>query len=114
MMDFELKLDKPNLSSAWISAFVMGLAYIIGGLIPMIPYFAFHEVTHALFASIGITVIILLIFGYTKAVITGTRQRDAVISAVQTLIVGAIAAGTSYGIVRCVNERLGHGKTVTT
>jgi hypothetical protein len=30
MMDFELKLEKPNVSRAWISAATMGTAYFIG------------------------------------------------------------------------------------
>jgi vacuolar iron transporter family protein len=30
MMDFELKLEKPNVSRAWISAATMGAAYFIG------------------------------------------------------------------------------------
>lgn len=30
MMDFELKLEKPNVSRAWISAGTMGLSYFIG------------------------------------------------------------------------------------
>jgi hypothetical protein len=33
MMDFELKLEKPNVSRAWISAATMGAAYFIGKLI---------------------------------------------------------------------------------
>lgn len=32
MMDFELKLEKPNISRAWISAATMGAAYFIGKL----------------------------------------------------------------------------------
>jgi vacuolar iron transporter family protein len=59
MMDFELKLDKPNVSRAWISAATIGAAYSIGGLIPMILYFAIKNFTHALFMSIGITVVII-------------------------------------------------------
>jgi predicted membrane protein (TIGR00267 family) len=107
MMDFELRLEAPSLSRAWISAAVMGLSYFIGGLIPMIPYFAFHDVLYALYTSIGVSVVILLIFGYIKAIVTGTKKREACLSAVQTLIVGAIAAGTAYGIVRGVNQSLG-------
>ncbi len=34
MMDFELKLDKPNVSRAWISAATMGAAYFIGMSVP--------------------------------------------------------------------------------
>lgn len=30
MMDFELKLEKPNVSRAWISAATMGISYFIG------------------------------------------------------------------------------------
>lgn len=71
----------------------------------MIPYFAFkHNVYHALFTSIGITTVVLLAFGYTKAMVTGTTRRDAVWSALQTLSLGAVAAAVSYGIVRGFNE----------
>lgn len=31
MMTFELKLEKPNISRAWISAATMGVSYFIGG-----------------------------------------------------------------------------------
>lgn len=30
MMDFELKLEKPNISRAWISGATMGLSYFVG------------------------------------------------------------------------------------
>jgi predicted membrane protein (TIGR00267 family) len=107
MMDFELKLEKPDTSKCWISALVMGMSYFVGGLIPMLPYFLMDKVDNALCASIGISVVILLIFGYVKAIFTGTDRKTAVMSAVQTLFVGALAAGTSYAIVRGVNEKLG-------
>lgn len=106
-MDFELKLSKPDTSKCWISALVMGMSYFIGGLIPMLPYFCLNKVEDALLSSIGISVIALLVFGYVKAIFTGTNRRAAIWSAVQTLFVGALAAGTSYGIVRGVNEKLG-------
>jgi hypothetical protein len=32
MMDFELKLEKPNAARAWISAATMGFSYFIGTL----------------------------------------------------------------------------------
>src|ERR1700761_7910052 len=107
MMDFKLKLEKPDPSRAWISAGVMGMSYFLGGIIPMIPYFAVRNVNTALIISICITVVILLVFGYTKSIVTGTGQKRPAISAIQTLIVGALAAGASYGIVRGVNASLG-------
>ncbi len=105
MMDFELKLEKPMVSRAWISAATMGAAYFIGGLIPMIPYFAMKDVTHALFVSIGITVVILLVFGFIKNYITIGTKRSGAYGAVQTLFVGVLAAATSYGIVRAIDSR---------
>lgn len=105
MMDFELQLEKPDVSRAWISAGTMGLSYFVGGLLPMIPYFALTDATHALFISIAITVVILILFGYIKSWATIKTKRAGVWGALQTLMVGVIAAGTSYGIVRGLNMR---------
>lgn len=65
----------------------------------MIPYFAMHNVLHALFVSIGITVVVLISFGFIKNYIVIKTKRAGFYGAAQTLLVGAIAAGTSYGIV---------------
>ncbi|KAI9719768.1 MAG: hypothetical protein M1812_003256 [Candelaria pacifica] len=103
MMDFELCLPKPNTSRAWISGVTMGSAYFLGGIIPLIPYFATHHVNKALFISIGVTVVILLGFGYIKAILSGCSKVIGIKSALHTLIVGALAAGASYGIVKGIN-----------
>ncbi|KAK7987102.1 VIT family-domain-containing protein [Apiospora saccharicola] len=103
MMDFELKLEKPDPNRAWISAVTMGLSYFIGGLVPMIPYFLMQRASDALFVSVGITVVILLVFGYIKNWVTIRNNRAGVKGALQTLLIGALAAGTSYGIVRALN-----------
>jgi VIT1/CCC1 family predicted Fe2+/Mn2+ transporter len=71
----------------------------------MIPYFAMKNVTHALFVSIGITVVILLGFGFVKNYITIKTKRSGFYGAVQTLAIGILAAGTSYGIVRALDSR---------
>ncbi|KAF5704420.1 CCC1 [Fusarium mundagurra] len=88
MMDFELKLERPSWSRPWFSALIMGLSYFIGGLIPMIPYFTTKHVNTALFASIGAT------------------RRSALYGSLETLVIGAIAAGASYGIVKIANAHL--------
>ena len=77
---------------------------MLGGLIPMIPYFAAEEVTTSLYISIGITVIVLLIFGYVKCALAGSTGRRSLWGALQTLCIGAAAAGTSYGIVRAIDS----------
>ncbi|KAI5246393.1 hypothetical protein E4T42_06383 [Aureobasidium subglaciale] len=104
MMDFELKLTPPRDRGSWIEGLIMGISYLFGGVLPMIPYFAFKNTNHALFTSIGITVVILLAFGYGKSKVMGNTGRDSLASAIHTLIVGVIAAGASYGIVRGINS----------
>ncbi|SCN65725.1 uncharacterized protein FFB20_15536 [Fusarium fujikuroi] len=84
----------------------MGLSYFIGGLIPMIPCFTTKHGNTALFASIGVTCVMLCIFGYGKAAITGLSRRSALYGSLETLLIGAIAAGASYGIVKVVNAHL--------
>ncbi|KAK6067394.1 vacuolar iron transporter (integral membrane protein DUF125) [Seiridium cupressi] len=103
VMDTELKLEAPDVNRAWISALTMGLSYFIGGLIPMIPYFLMEKATEALFVSVGITVIVLLIFGYIKNWVMIRNKRAGMRGALQTLIIGALAAGTSYVIVRALD-----------
>lgn len=103
MMDFELRLEAPDANRAWISALTMGLSYFVGGLVPMIPYFLMRRASDALFVSVGITVVILLVFGYIKNWVTIRNNRAGVKGALQTLLIGALAAGTSYGIVRALN-----------
>ena len=70
----------------------------------MLPYFAIDNVLHALFVSIAIAVCVLLAFGYVKAKVSGCSVRTACASALQTLLVGVVAASASYGIVRATNE----------
>jgi VIT1/CCC1 family predicted Fe2+/Mn2+ transporter len=71
----------------------------------MIPYFIFSKnVNEALFVSIGITAVVLLAFGFTKARLSGTGLKECCIGAVQTLLLGGSAAGAAYGIVYGVNS----------
>ena len=70
----------------------------------MIPYFAITNVTHALFVSIAVTFVVLLVFGFIKNYVTIKTKKAGFYGAVQTLIVGALAAATSYGIVRGINN----------
>ena len=69
----------------------------------MIPYFTRVRVDTALFISIGITFVMLLVFGYEKCIVNGSSRPQAIRGAVQTLGVGSVAAAASYGIVRSIN-----------
>jgi VIT1/CCC1 family predicted Fe2+/Mn2+ transporter len=93
MMRFELGLEKPNPKRALQSGGTIGGAYIFGGLIPLAPYILFDEIYPALLWSISITVVALFVFGYIKGTFTGTKPLK---SAVQTCLIGSVAAATAY------------------
>ncbi|KAK1775449.1 VIT family-domain-containing protein [Copromyces sp. CBS 386.78] len=104
LMDLQLRMMEPDLNRAWVSAGVMGLSYFVGGLIPMVPYFFMERTGEALWVSVVITAIILLVFGFVKNWVTIRTREAGVWGAVQTLVIGALAAGTSYAIVRALDS----------
>ncbi|MBB2478916.1 VIT1/CCC1 transporter family protein [Bacillus sp. APMAM] len=97
MMRFELGLEKPNQSRAWVSAFTIALSYIVGGIIPLLPYFFVNDPKEGLLASVFLTLIILFIFGGVKGKFTGTT---IVKSGFETMIVGGLAALAAFLLAR--------------
>jgi VIT1/CCC1 family predicted Fe2+/Mn2+ transporter len=93
MMRFELGLERPNPSRAIISAGTIGLSYLVGGLIPLLPYMLFAELAPAFRWSVGATGLALTVFGAVKGKLTGA---GVIKSALQTLLVGGLAAGAAY------------------
>ncbi|CAG8680957.1 14333_t:CDS:2, partial [Funneliformis mosseae] len=100
MMKFELNLERPDPSRSLKSAFTIGISYFIGGLVPLIPYFFMEDTTLALLVSSVITIFCLIVFGFVKAAYTSPN--NAISSAIQTALVGALAAAASYGGVKLV------------
>ncbi len=100
MMRFELGLDKPNPRRAWQSAITIGGSYIVGGLIPLSPYFMFAKIETGLLWSVILTLIALFVFGYIKGTFTGTKPFR---SAIQTCLIGGAAAGAAFGIARLLS-----------
>lgn len=80
------------------------MGYLLGGIIPLIPYFFIPRAHIALIYSSIITGIILLIFGAVKARVTGAAVGGYgyVWGAVSTLCVGGVAAGAAFGIVKAL------------
>jgi VIT1/CCC1 family predicted Fe2+/Mn2+ transporter len=100
MMREELGLEEPDPGRALRSAFTIGLSYVAGGILPLAPYALNLSVENAFLVSIGITIIALLIFGAVKGRFTGVPPLRG---ALQTAIVGGIAAGAAYGLARLVS-----------
>ena len=94
MMREELGLEEPDPKRAPRSAFTIGLSYIAGGLLPLAPYALGLSLTMAFLWSIGVTLLALLAFGAVKARFTGVPMLRG---ALQTVVVGGVAAGVAYG-----------------
>src|SRR5215813_3242313 len=99
MMRFELGLEKPDPRRAVFSAVTIAGAYIAGGFIPLTPYIAAHSASTALFFSVAVTLVALLVFGFIKGRFTGTRP---IRSALQTALIGSAAAGAAFLIARLI------------
>ncbi len=93
MMRFELGLERPDPKRAPVSAVTIGGSYVIGGLIPLIPYMLAQDISSALRISVIATGIALLIFGAIKGHFTGVNK---IKSALQTALVGGLAAGAAF------------------
>ncbi|KAF6144684.1 hypothetical protein GIB67_006176 [Kingdonia uniflora] len=101
MMKFELGLEKPEPRRALESALTIAVAYIVGGLVPLIPYMFIKTVTKAVITSVVLTLIALLFFGYVKGRFTGNKPFR---SAFQTALIGAIACAAAFGMAKAVQQ----------
>jgi len=97
MMRFELGLEAPDPGRARASALTIALAYIAGGLVPLAPYFFAGTAQRALGASVGATLVALVVFGFMKGRFTGANPWR---SAWQTALVGGLAAAAAFGLAK--------------
>lgn len=100
MMQFELGLSEPEPRRARNSALTIAAAYVAGGLVPLAPYLLSGEVATALKASVAVTVLALLGFGYVKGRFTTNRPLR---SALQTVLVGGLAASAAFLIAKAIS-----------
>ena len=99
MMRFELGLEKPEPARARNSALTIAISYIVGGMVPLLPYMLMASVQRALWVSAVVTLIALFVFGYVKGRFTG---KTPIRSAVQTTVVGGLAAGAAFLIAKSI------------
>ncbi|KAK7398853.1 hypothetical protein VNO78_10027 [Psophocarpus tetragonolobus] len=101
MMKFELGLEKPDPRRALHSAMTIATAYIMGGLVPLLPYVFIPRAAEALVISVVVTLAALMIFGYTKGHFTGNKPFR---SALETALIGAIASAAAFGMAKAFNS----------
>ena len=79
------------------SAFTIAISYVMGGLVPLLPYMVIPIAKEAVMASVVLTIVALLIFGFAKGYFTGSPPFK---SAIQTAFIGAIASAAAYSIAK--------------
>lgn len=100
MMRFELGLERPDKNRALQSASIIGISYVIGGLIPLTAYFFSDTARQGLIYSTVITLVCLIIFGVIKSKLTGQPLFKG---ALRVALVGALAAAAAFGIARLIS-----------
>ncbi len=100
MMRFELGLERPNPRRAIDAAMVIGGSYVVGGLVPLLPYVFYPDTRSAFTLSAVVTGAALALFGVVKGRFTGVPPLRA---GLQTLLVGGLAALAAYAIARLVS-----------
>ena len=97
MMKYELGLEKPDPKRATKSALNIGLSYIVGGMVPLSPYFFVTSPLEGLKFSAIVTLICLFVFGFFKSRLTGINPWGG---ALRVMLIGAIAAGAAFGVAK--------------
>ena len=99
MMRFELGLEQPDKKRATKSALNIGLSYVVGGLVPLTPYFFSDDVHTGLIYSCILTVIALFFFGYYKNRVIGNSP---IKGALRMTITGVLAASVAYLVAKMI------------
>jgi VIT1/CCC1 family predicted Fe2+/Mn2+ transporter len=100
MMRFELGLERPQPRRARNSAATIAMSYVAGGILPLLPYLLVSGVERALAVSAMTTLLALFVFGWVKGRFTGAPYLR---SALQTMLIGALAAGCAFALARLVS-----------
>ena len=101
MMREELGLEEPDPRSALLSGATLGASYVVGSVVPLLPYALHLPIRTALLWSCGVTVSALAIFGGAKARWNGASVWRG---AAQTAAIGSVAAGVAFGLARLVSR----------
>ena len=99
MMKHEIGLTERDPKRARNSAFNIGMSYIVGGFIPLTPYFFVDNALKGLEISAMITLVCLFVFGFFKSKMTGVNPW---LGGLKVMMIGAVAAAAAFGIARWI------------
>ena len=99
MMRNELGLERPDPSEHVRSGTTIGVSYLCGGIVPLVPYLVPVPLHVALALSAVLTLGALLAFGWLKGLLIGVAPQR---SALQAALVGGLAAGVAFALARLI------------
>lgn len=109
MVDFVIRfgkgLEEPADGRQFTSAMTIGIAYFLGGFVPLIPYFFTKTVEQGLIVSAIVMGITLFIFGVVKTLVSlgsDCPKQKVFSNGLQMLMTGGIAAGAAWALVRAI------------
>ncbi|MBI4127964.1 MAG: VIT1/CCC1 transporter family protein [Parcubacteria group bacterium] len=109
MMHNELGIIEEDLTSPIRIGLLMGVSFVVGALPPLAPYFLFENVKLALGVALIVSLTTLFIVGAAKVLVTSAIWWR---SAIETTVVGTLAAGLGYLVGIIVAPILGTGVTL--
>ncbi|KAF2483894.1 VIT family-domain-containing protein [Neohortaea acidophila] len=93
------------MSRAYVSGFTISMGYLLGGLIPLVPYLFCTDMRNAFFTSVVVMGLALFLFGWAKTALIGECDRWVCFkSGVQMMMLGGVAAGAAMGCVKAVGS----------
>jgi len=100
MMQMELKLEKPVENRARMSALTIAASYLVGGFIPLFPYFITNTNQSGLYLSCTVTIFALMVFGFLKCKFTG---QNLITGTLKVASIGIIAAAAAFLLAKAVS-----------
>lgn len=97
MMQYELGLSEPDPKRATKSAANIGLSYVAGGIVPLLPYFFVETPMEGLKISAIVAICCLFIFGWFKSKATG---QPLFAGAIRVTVIGAVAAAAAFYVAK--------------
>lgn len=94
MMSEELQLQPVDRRTAFRSAIIVGIAAIIGSLIPLVP-FMFASISTAILIAIGLSALVLFFVGALKARMTVGHPGK---SGLEMAVIGTVSALIGYAV----------------
>lgn len=95
MMRYELGMNVPEEGSEWKSAALTFVAFVFAGSLPLLPFAVFNVGDAAFVYSSIATALALFFVGAARYFVTHVNW---VVSGLEMLLVGGIAASVSYGV----------------